>query len=97
MDFIVYLICLFNEGIAEELLGELLYFSTMILPSFYLAMIHVQNFKVSAEDYNTTVYETESEDEDELNDSFEENFANLFLLGKVQPRIRLNTTAELLD
>ena len=86
-----------NEGIAVELLGELLYFSSMIFPIFYLAMIHVQNFKASADEYNTTLYETETEDENELDNSFEENFANLFLFGKVQPRNRSNTTVESLD
>ena len=64
LDFIVYLLVLFDEGIASELLGELFYYSTNLLPIFYLAMIHVQNFKVSPEDFNTTVYETETEDED---------------------------------
>ena len=93
----MYVLYIFNAGAVSDLLGELLYYSSMLFPIFYLAMIHQQNFKVSPEDFNTTVYETETEDENELDDSFEENFANLFLLGKVQPRIRLNTTAELLD
>ena len=68
------------------ILSEVSYTLTGILVIFYLAMIHLESFKQLPDEPVTSL--DDSEDIDELDDSFEENFTNLFLLGKGAVRTR---------
>ena len=70
-------------------LGEISAILSGILVIFYLAMIHIYNFEKPANELTTSLGETE--DNVELDDSFEENFQKLFLLGRDAQRSRANS------
>ena len=91
LSFCMYVLILLGKNYTVFFLAEITYFLTGIFVIFYLAMIHIQNFKNSADELATTLDQTELIDDDVLDDSFENNFANLFLFGKASTRMTLST------
>ena len=55
-------------------------------------MIHVQNFQNLSDEITTSL--DQSENYDALDDSFEDNFANLFLLGRSGSRLSMNSNND---
>ena len=74
------------------LLSEFVYALQNMFVIFYLAMIHVQNFKEPSDEITTSL--DQSEEYDALDDSFEDNFANLFLLGRSASHLSVNSNCD---
>ena len=92
LNFCLIILVLFKKVLAMVLLGQFIYVLQNMILIFYLAMIHVQNFQNLSDEITTSL--DQSENYDALDDSFEDNFANLFLLGRSGSRLSMNSNND---